>query len=316
MTKKNESGAALVIVLILLVTGSLLIGSLFVVAQSHINIAVREEGASKAFQNADAGVELVRANSSNLNFNQISSEKEKYLVYKNSNLEFQEDKIFIEASDLGPDESNLRFSIKAKKDNGIINFTSIGDYKLNGENFKEKIDFEIVNNIGEVNKMFNIKADSNSTEVEDLFNLTGNKNYDFDDLYTSTNDFFTWEYWTKLNNNKIIKNNGNQKLKNTTIEDSIYIVDGDLKLQNKTFIKNSIVVVKGDLSFTSTNVVDIDNVAFFIYKPEDKPLDRIKLAGNGVSSWNTEINYEKLPQIFDENSSQTNSRKIQKWKQS
>ena len=55
MIKKNESGAALVIVLILLVTGSLLIGSLFVVAQSHINSAVREEGNSKAFYYADAG---------------------------------------------------------------------------------------------------------------------------------------------------------------------------------------------------------------------------------------------------------------------
>ncbi|MGM0502701.1 MAG: hypothetical protein ACQERJ_09230, partial [Bacillota bacterium] len=62
MFKKNEDGAALVLVLILLLVGTVLVTALATTARNHINIAVHEEGMSKAFHNAESGVEYVRAN--------------------------------------------------------------------------------------------------------------------------------------------------------------------------------------------------------------------------------------------------------------
>ena len=62
MFKKNEDGAALVLVLLLLLVGTVLVTALATTARNHINIAVHEEGMSKAFYNADSGVEYVKAN--------------------------------------------------------------------------------------------------------------------------------------------------------------------------------------------------------------------------------------------------------------
>lgn len=352
MIIKNESGAALVVILILLVTGALLIGSLFVVSQSHINSAVREEGNSKAFYYSDAGVEFVKSSSNNdkINLTQISSE-EKYLVYDESEsssipfkfekeIDIEEQQKFITASDLlgSAENSSLKFSIKAEKDGGIYKFNSTGYSYINNKEFKKNITFNLRSGLGSSNKIFNIlEKEPGNVEMK---SKASELNEDM--ALKSTNILPTLEYWKNLMNNAdnlsdVIANNpgngnnqggGNNSSNGNSSEsyDDIFVKSsGDVTFQGITF-KNSILIIDGDLTLkphnSFENTIVIINGDFKVNGAPNFEVDNtlffiynaeeVHIAGN-PKNIKPEIDFSKLPIDLTEEGINPSNLRITNW---
>ncbi|TDO92256.1 hypothetical protein DFR79_10669 [Halanaerobium saccharolyticum] len=325
MKHNNQDGVTLVMILVLLVVTFVLIGSLFTVVRSHINTVSREELNTKAFYNADSGVEFVRANAKNIDFTTLNSNQDKYLKFdEEKNLIFEEPEYFFDGNNLDLNNSKLKFSLKAERNTGVIKFTSTGNYQINGEEVTKNINFELESNRENFNKLFNVQAN-----IDDIV-LKG-KADDLDDLLLNLSEeiYPDWDIWQilrdKADNWSEIKKNGNWN----TYESVITKVDGDLKLNNKETFVNSIIFVDGDLTIGSQTEWEnsliiingnlksngfpthgISNSVFFIYNT-----DTIHLAGNFPDDIEQGIDFNNLPAEFNQVKDEILIFRLNNWQQ-
>ncbi|MDZ7672694.1 MAG: hypothetical protein U5K53_07680 [Halanaerobiales bacterium] len=167
---KKQDGAALVLVILLLLVGTILINALFMTVRSYINTMPHEEAMSKAFYSADSGVEFVKANLGKINLNSINNGD--YLVAEDTNgdgeLEFSytDTKYWIGSSILGIDD--IKFNIVISSVSVNPSFISEGTYtSKNGREYSEEIKFDI--SAGSGLKSFNIQ----DKDIDEHFNESG-----------------------------------------------------------------------------------------------------------------------------------------------
>lgn len=312
MRTNNQNGAALVIVLIFLITAAVLVASLFIVAKNHINSAVREEGISKAFYNADAGVEFIKANAAEINLSSINDGDS--LEYENENVDFNQDETYVTASDLNINDSQLEFSVKAEKNNNIVKFTSTGIYRVNNKEFKKNITFNLSKGLGSVNKIFNILEKPG----EEIIMKSKASELNEDMALKSADISPTLEKWQEVmngadnwsdvitnspgsgngqgngNNSTIyngifVKSSGDETLQGNTFKNSILLINGDLTLKPQNSFENTIVIIDGDFKVKGAPNFDVDNTLFFIYNAQE-----VQIAGN-PKNINPAVDYSKLP---------------------
>src|SRR6056297_345181 len=173
MLRDNEEGAALVMVMIMLIVGSIFVTVMLRSVNTHMNVAVHEEGMSQAFYSADSGVEFVKANINKINLNSINTGD--YLVAEDTNndgeLEFSytDTKYWIDSSILGIDD--IKFNIVVSSVSGNPSFTSEGNYtSTSGRHYSEEIKFNI--SAGSGLKSFNIQKDQDK-EIDEHYNEAG-----------------------------------------------------------------------------------------------------------------------------------------------
>lgn len=286
MHLKNEDGAALVLVLLLLLVGTVLVGVLLTTAGNYINVAAHEEGISKAFYNADSGVEFVKVNLEKINFASFEEEQEYYLEFREDTLEVKEDEVWITGEDLDIDTDDIEFKIKVKKD-GEFTFNSTGRYKINsGKEYTKKIKFDL--NTTANMKNFNLKKDKNKEEkdhykeagpghLEDHITFNEWPDFDFlkltkefldedlfieDDFDNSSFDHFYSDGDFNLSDikdqNNIVENK-NILIRNGNLD----ISSGGKKAdRSPEVIKNSIIIVEGRLDIDAK--LEIDNSIIFV----------------------------------------------------
>ena len=329
---RKQEGAALVLVLVLLLVGTILINALFITVRSYIKTMPHEEGMSKAFYSADSGVEFVKANMNNINFNSINNGD--YLVAEDSNndgeleFSFTDNKYWIDSSVLEVDD--MRFNIKVYSASGDPSFVSEGTYEsTNDKQYNEEIKFNIT--AGSGLKSFNIQE----KEVDDHYNESGPGNlidhiniYDWgaedfisfariflsnsffdngefaddskdivDQYYENTNVNFEKE---NIDGKNIIIKNGNLRINKTEINNSILVIEGNIDFDPpKNKISNSIVIVKGNISSQGNSAsADFENNMFFIYSDEANKKGYY-LDFRGTGSFN--INPGDLPDEYQPN---------------
>lgn len=351
MFKKNEDGAALVLVLFLLLIGTILVGTIITTARNHINIAVHEEGMSKAFHNAESGVEFVRGNKDYI-LDNIEDEDNYYLTFDK---EAQVDKVKINKyeniddiktiTDDDLDISNakdLEFEITINKNNSKYQVKSKGFYNSNSDKiYKQEIKFDIVYSFGNANKTFNLEADiegskptesekdsllnsqaqvlfptfiSIKSEIEPSLNAWNDIRYD--------DDTEEWNGDSSLSEQIVNFSNNNNKLKNAVlIKNSIIFVDGDLEINPHIEWENSIIIIDGTLKFNGTPNSSLLNSMFFIYNKDDEDKNVLHPAGNiDFDEWNLDLDFEKLdfeklPINFNEENSGILEKNITNWSQ-
>ena len=321
MRYNNQDGAALVIVLIFLIISAVLVASLFVVAKSHIDSAQREEGISKAFYNADAGVEFIKAKAAEINLNSINDGDS--LEYKDENIDFNEDETYVTASDLNIDNSQIEFLIKAEKDGNIVEFTSTGIYRADNKEFKKDITFNLSSGLGSANKIFNILE----TEGEEVEMKSKASELNEDMALKSDNISPSLEEWTEVmtgadnwsdvisgkgKNNSyneiIVKKTGNTKLNNKdTFKNSLLLFDGDLTIGPHYSFENTIVIVNGNFKVNGAPNFNVDNTLFFIYNAEE-----VHIAGN-PKNINPAIDFSQLPLDLTAEGSNLLKKEITNW---
>ncbi|SDL59632.1 pilus assembly PilX N-terminal domain-containing protein [Halarsenatibacter silvermanii] len=167
MFRNNEKGIALIMVLIMLAVVGVLAAMLLSSARTHSNIAMHEENMSKAFHSAEAGVEFVKANISDVVVaaNEINdvNDGDYYLAFDGDEIVFdyinsgeghvsdEEDKwrrsdIFALLEDINDiDDFDIDFKIEVLDNDGDIKLLSTGRYFTGDNNnyYKEEIEFEL-----------------------------------------------------------------------------------------------------------------------------------------------------------------------------
>ena len=308
MKYNNQHGVTFVMILILLVSASVLVGSLFTIVRSHIDTVSREEANTKAFYNADSGVEFVRANVENINFNNLDANQEKYLQFNDEKeLIFDKPEYFFDENNLDLNNSKLKFSLKAVRDTEIIKFTSIGKYQNNSEEVTEKINFDLESNRENFNKVFNVQPKNNDIDLK-------GKASDLDDTFLnmSENLFPKWDDWQDLKDNAdnwsdikqsgkgniydgvITKTSNNLKLNDKEkFVNSIIFIDGDLTIGPQIEWENSLIIINGNLKANGFPTQGLNNSVFFTYDT-----DTIHLAGNFPDDIEKGIKFDNLPAEF------------------
>ncbi|TDP96958.1 hypothetical protein C7957_10653 [Halanaerobium saccharolyticum] len=339
MQFKNEEGAALVLVLLFLLIGTILVGTIITTARNHINIAVQKEGISKAFHNAESGVEYVRANIDDI----VSDGIEK-----------------IDSEDLNLESDNIKFEII--KENGGNKFTSRGFYGTSsGKEFKQEITFNITYSLGNANKTFNLEADIEGDEptanemnsllhsqAQILFptfiSISSEIKPNWDDWEEIRDDSEGWNGDSNLseqivtfnssnngngnNNNKGNGNNNNNgnndKYKITdsiSVKNSIIFVDGDLEINPHIDWGNSIIITNGTLKFNGTPNSSLKNSIFFVYNKDNENNNVLHTAGQiDFEEWELELDFEeldfeKLPVDFNKENSIFLEKEVTNWRQ-
>ncbi|RAK06721.1 hypothetical protein C8C77_12157 [Halanaerobium saccharolyticum] len=310
MKYNNQDGVTLVMILTLLVVASILIGSLFTVVRSHINTVSREEANVKAFYNADSGVEFVRASAEDINFTSLSANQKEYLQFnEDNNLVFDNPEYFFDENNLDLNNSKLKFSLKAIKNNDVINFTSRGSYQINGEEITKDINFELESNRENFNKLFNVRPASDDLDLKGkasslddiLLNLSEEIYPDWDDWQILRDKADNWSNIKKNGNwntytSVIAKTSGNLKLNNKdTFVNSIIFIDGDLTIGPQTEWENSLIIINGNLKVNGFPTHGINNSVFFTYNT-----DTLHLAGNFPDDIELGIDFNNLPAEFDQ----------------
>lgn len=166
MSLRNEDGAALVLVLLLLIVGTVLVGALLSSARNHINITVHEEAMSKAFYSADSGVEFVRANIEEI-IKLETIDEGYYLNNSEEHIEIDNEEFWITFDD----SEDIKFKIKVDKyDGNSINLISTGQYN----NYNQEI--EVVYSLGSGNGGFLGVTENNEVynfNIDDIPNNFG-----------------------------------------------------------------------------------------------------------------------------------------------
>ena len=326
MKYNNQQGVTLIMVLILLVAASVLIGSLFIVARSHIDTVSREEANIKAFYNADSGVEFVKANLENIEFNNLSEdETNKYLQFDaDDNLIFTDNKYYFDGNKLNLNNSMLNFSLEASKKSGIYKFTSTGKYQAAGKEFIKRINFELETNKNNFNKLFNVQTDNENIELkgkaadldEELLTMSATISPSWDKWQSLRDDADNWSDIKQNGKNNlyqgIIANKiGDLKLNNKdTFLNSILFIDGDLTIGPQNEWENSIIILNGNLKTNGFPTHGISNSVFFIYNA-----DTIHLAGNFPDNIEREIDFSTLPSEFNQSIDNILPLSLKNWQQ-
>ncbi|MFW6282339.1 MAG: hypothetical protein ACOC1O_06100 [bacterium] len=325
---KNEDGAALVLVLLLLLVGTVLVGVLATTARNHINIAGHEEGMSKAFYNADSGVEFLKArmNNSDFDFSQID-ENEYLSVDEDGNIKFIDSETWIDREDLKVEDNDIKFKIKA--DNSEDNlFVSEGSYIGNkGREYNQKIKFVVLYTLDSGTKNFNIQQ-KGTKEDADYYNINGQDNgisdainianWGADNFVDFSKNFLSSDFFNindEFNLSKFgeeesyIYSNGDLKLSHTDIENSIVVVNGKLEMGAQTNVKNSLIIVKDYIDMNgSSSAKDWENPVFYIYGEnyKSKGKEEYYLELNGTGDFDLGIDPNSLPDEIETEASITN----------
>ncbi|MFO7815581.1 MAG: hypothetical protein R6V14_07635 [Halanaerobiales bacterium] len=302
---KKQNGAALVLVILLLLVGTLLINALFITVRSYIKTMPHEEAMSKAFYSADSGVEFFKSNMSKINFNSIDNGD--YLVVEDSDdngeleFSFTDTKYWIESDILEVDD--IRFNISVDSTSGKPTFVSEGNYEsTNGRQYSEKIKFDISAGSGlksfniqdqNKNKHFNQAGQDVLSDIVNIYDWEANNFIKFAQIFLS-NSFFDGDdfadddtvdlYYENndvefkndiINGENIIVKRGNLKMSKTTITDSIIVVDGNLSINpSKNYIKNSVIIVKDYVNASGISSSEsFENSMFFIYSDDTNKKD-------------------------------------------
>ena len=329
MLWKKQDGAALVLVILMLLVGTILVNALFVTVRSHIRTVPHEEAMSKAFYSADSGVEFIKSNLNKINISAISSGD--YLAVQDENddgeleISFTGSKTWIDSDDLDVDD--IKFNIRVDSTSGNPSFISEGVFEsVYGKQYTERIKFDI--SAGSGYKTFNIqdKGVSNHYNESGPGNLTDHINiYDFgadnfidfaklfltggffdgndfaddnsddvDVFYENSNVDFKNQLVDAQN---IIIKNGNLTMKKATINNSIVVIDGYLDFDPPdNYINNSVILVKDYISSQGASAsANFDNNMFFIYS-NDSNTNGYYLDFRGTGNFN--INPGNLPDEY------------------
>ena len=340
MNWKKQDGAALVLVILMLLVGTILINALFVTVRSHIRTVPHEEAMSKAFYSADSGVEFIKSNLNNINISAISTGD--YLAVQDENddgeleISFTDTKTWIDSDNL--DVSDIKFNIQVDSTSGNPSFISEGVFEsVYGKQYTERIKFDI--SAGSGYKSFNIQdkgisnhynesGPGNLTDHINISNFGTNNFIDFAKLFIAGgffdgNDFsdenedivdvfyensdVDFENQLVENQNIIIKN-GNLTMKKATINNSIVVIDGYLDFDPpNNYVSNSVILVRDYVSSQGASAsANFDNNMFFIYA-NDSNDNGYYLDFRGTGSFS--INPGNLPEEYQPNLS------IEEWEQ-
>jgi hypothetical protein len=330
---KDEKGAALMLVLLLMIIGTILVGALFTTVRSHLSTAVHQEAMSKAFNSAESGVEFIRGNIDKIDFSSLNEDE--YLSVSidedDIDMKFDNTEEWIDSDTLDNDFfEDIQFNIQVEENSGDITFISTGKYDSSGREYKEKIKFDIAG--GSNFKSFNIQFKG---EDVDHYNEAGPGNLvdhiyihdwgteDFnsflslflsDSFFDNIDDNYRYEDENVSFNNENINGenlyikNGDLTIKKTEINNSIVVIDGDLDFNPpKNEINNSVILVKGNVSSQGASAnSDLNNNMVFIYANETNN-QGYYLDFRGTGSFN--VNPQDLPEEYQPKLS------INNWKQ-
>ena len=340
MFYKKEEGAALVLVLVLLLVGTVLVTALASTVSNHINIAIHKEGMSKAFHYAESGVEFMRANKDDEVFKNIENGVNYYVSFDKAADEIEineyENEKEIEAitDDLNFNNAeNIEFKITISENSNDYEVISEGIYESNSDNnYTQKITFDIISSGGSFNKTFNVKHDynpdndHNSNLLKKIISQSASTFYP--EKMTINKDIDPdWEFWESLGkenenkeenkNEKIIYHDSFTTKKVTpTWIDSIIIINGDLTVNPGSDFENSIIVVNGSITINGSPARKLTNSVFFAYGNDvkkNKPI--LKINGN-PKSWGTDLDFDKLPEVLTEKTNANkNDNEITNWNQ-
>ena len=300
MLRDNEKGAALVMVMIMLVVGSIFVAVMLRSVRTHMNTAVHEENMSQAFYSAESGVEYVRANKSNT-IDKIKENNNEDEIYNSSDLSLSENM------------DKLDFSVYIE-DKSEIKLKSVG--KIN--DMEKEITFNL--RYGDGYKSLNIKERG----VDEHYNVDGGG--DFSKYFFVSNNFSDdWDEFIKqslgetresfegraneyeedeipnnFNESAIVK--GDLAGSGINVEGSILVIDGSLGGPGSSIsIKDSVIVVKDwiDLRGISKPSIKLEESLIFVFgkssgtgKMKEK---YVNLSGAG----NFDIIPRDLPEDFD-----------------
>lgn len=259
----KDDGVALVLVMFLIVIGGILIPLLMKVSETHIDVAQHKEAMSKSFYAADSGVEFVKANISNIDFEE--SEIDEYLNI--NNLEFKDNNNWFGKGDFdfdGKGVQEIKFRIKVIGKDPLV-LISEGEYYSGDSKYRKKVQFEIKNN-GNIDKNFNIQKKSNE-DNQDHYKISGGKGIEDSIGVSDWKDGGFKSSIAKFLSDELIYKDGNEFKFNkdnfdeqtNTIENSkegvSILSEGNLKIGKKLTIDNSIVVVDGNIEDTGNHII-------------------------------------------------------------
>ncbi|MCC3143732.1 hypothetical protein LJ207_00130 [Halanaerobium sp. Z-7514] len=333
MSLRNEDGAALILVLLFLLVGTVLVGALFTSVRGHISTSVHEESIAKAFHNADSGVEFIN---SRLNQIQLNDIEENYsLKLENGEIEFNSADNWIDGEDLGLDESKIKFKITADdldNENGDF-FISKGLYRANNDReYTQEIRFAISFGSGSGMRNFNIqdreigendeyyRIDGQDGDIKKAINIDdwGTESFaefsniflnddffDFDDpdnLKFDTDKFVTID--SKIENDlkdSIIYVASDLEISHSDVENSIIVINGKMEMGAQTNIINSVIIVRDYVEMSgASSAKDWENPTFSVFGKNSKSHGNREyyLRLSGVGSFDVGADSSQLPDDF------------------